>query len=230
MNLSPYYAIPNNFSVLYPSAVAGLILCVVWRRSRLWWSFLLAVAPVSGLLQNGAQSAADRYSYLSCMPFAVLAGIVVIRFRSVVVLILGLWYLTARQASYWRDDISLWTRAVAVQPDAYLPRSNLAQNLFSGGRRAEAAVHYEAAIALEPRDAEARLNLAVIREGERRFDEAERLYLEAIALKPRMASARFNLAGLLLGRGRKAEGLARLREALALDPSLAARLPRGPKN
>src|SRR5205814_5554677 len=36
--------------------------------------YVVTVLPVSGVFQNGPQIAADRYSYLPSLPWAVLAG------------------------------------------------------------------------------------------------------------------------------------------------------------
>jgi tetratricopeptide (TPR) repeat protein len=199
-----------------------------------WFSYLIALAPVSGLLQNGRQAAADRYSYLACLPFAVLVGLALDRLRprvaaaALAVVSLFLMVATVRQSSHWRDDVSLWSRAVAVESQAYLPRSNLSVALLVAGEGDKAVPHLEAAIRLEPRDAEARVNLASILAAKGDERGALPLFQEAVALRPvdpSFASARFNLGVLLIRAGRKNEGLAQMREAARLDPSLARRLP-----
>jgi tetratricopeptide (TPR) repeat protein len=195
------------------------------------------LAPVSGLLQNGRQAAADRYSYLACLPFAVLFGLALERLHlrrprtAVAVLSAASFFLAAatiRQSSYWRDDISLWTRAVGVMPTAYLPNSNLSVALLVAGRGDAAAPYLETAIRLEPRDAQARVNLASILAAKGENLAAIRLFEEAVALRPNdpsFASARFNLGILLIHERRKNDGLAQLREAVRLDESLSRRLP-----
>ncbi len=70
-NLSPYYALPLNGNnirqVSYLGALLALLVSALCfhRKVRawavpVWFSYLLALAPVSGLLQNGRQAAADR--------------------------------------------------------------------------------------------------------------------------------------------------------------------------
>src|SRR4029453_16116514 len=39
-----------------------------------WAAYAVMLFPVSGLFQNGFQIAADRYTYLPCLPWALLAG------------------------------------------------------------------------------------------------------------------------------------------------------------
>ena len=248
VNLSPYYALPLNGNDIRlescPGALSALLVSAACfhRKVRAWaapaWlAYLVALAPVSGLLQNGRQSAADRYSYLSCMPFAVLYGMALVRLharrpRAAVGILLaaGIFFAgaTIAQSSYWRDDVSLWYRAVEMAPDAYLPNSNLSVALLVAGRGEAAIPYLEAAIRLEPRDAEARVNLAAVLAAKGEEPAAIRLFQEAVELRPSdpsFASARFNLGLLLLRQGRKSDGLAQMREAVRLEPSLARRLP-----
>ncbi len=249
VNLSPYYALPLNGDGIrqgsYPGALLALLvtgLCF-HRRVRawavpVWFAYLIALAPVSGLLQNGRQAAADRYSYLACMPFAVVFGLAlgqleVRRPRTAVAVLAStaifLATSTIAQAQYWRDDVSLWTRAVSIMPTAYLPNSNLSVALLMADRGEAAIPYLEAAIRLEPRDAEARVNLASIRAAKGEYAAAINLFEEVVALRandPAFAAARFNLGILLIREGRKHDGLAHMREAVRSDPSLARRLPR----
>ncbi|MBI5246046.1 MAG: tetratricopeptide repeat protein [Elusimicrobia bacterium] len=239
INLSPYYALSLNGDGIrqesYPGALLAQLVTVLCFHKRVrswavpvWFSYLIALAPVSGLLQNGRQAAADRYSYLACLPFAVLFGLGLDRLKkqtSLAVLYgaaLALSVATIRQSSFWKDDVSLWSRAVEIQPDAYLPNSNLSVALLVAGRGAAAVPFLEAAMRLEPRDAEARVNLASI---VAQRDPARAIYLfrEAVELKPNdpsFASARYNLGLLLVREGHKSDGLAQMREAVRLNPAL----------
>ncbi|MDX6768026.1 MAG: tetratricopeptide repeat protein [Elusimicrobiota bacterium] len=219
--LSPYYPLTHSLSPLV------LLLPALWFLRGHAVAYALILAPVSGVFQAGAQAYADRYSYLACLPFALFVG----RFGTpvrVALLASVLSVLTLRQAAFWRDDVSLWTRAVALAPQAYLPRSNLALAFDAAGDRVNAAEQYLWAIKLEPRDVEARVNLGAIRSKEGDYKAAESLYREALALRPSHAPAHFNLAFLLRATGRKDEGLRHLREALRLEPGLAERLPSRP--
>src|SRR4030095_11989545 len=86
VGLSPLYVIPSHFS-LWDSTVliAGLATVAVsvwlflirhrWPAGLVCWLYYLGVlAPVLGLVPTGPQLVANRYSYLSCMSLAVLAG------------------------------------------------------------------------------------------------------------------------------------------------------------
>lgn len=239
INLSPYYALPLNGNEIrlgsYPGAISALAVTVLcFHRSirswalPVWFSFLVALAPVSGLLQNGRQAAADRYSYLACLPFAVLFGLALgrLRLRSALAVLSVLSVLlaaaTIRQSSYWRDDVSLWTRAVSVEPEAYLPRSNLSVALLSAGDPAAAVPHLAAAIRLEPRDVEARVNLGSILASRDDVAGAENLFREALSLRPGDPSASVNLANLRAKAGDRRGAIRLLEGVVARDPSFAA--------
>src|SRR5207245_10088999 len=52
-----------------------LILRRRWPASlAVWACYLIFLAPVSCLVQSGPQFVADRYSYMACLGWAVLAG------------------------------------------------------------------------------------------------------------------------------------------------------------
>lgn len=243
INLSPYYPLSLNVDDIrlesYPGALCALILTAACFHKSVrawavpvWFAFLAALAPVSGLIQTGRQAAADRYSYLACMPFAVLFGLGIERLevrrpRTAAAGLCGIIILlataTAYQSQIWRDDIGVWTRATTLAPTAYLPNSNLSVALLVAGRGDEAIPYLKNAINLEPRDAEARVNLAAILAA--RGDEmgAIDLFRQAVDLKPNdpsFASARYNLGVLLARHGHKSDGLAQMREAVRLNPSL----------
>jgi len=237
--LSPYYALPRDWAAAAPRLAAGAALsaaalAAAWlgRRRAPWalpafLAYLAALAPVSGLLQNGAQLAADRYSYLPCLPFAFVVGGFAAAFaarrpRAAAGLVaagaLALGALACRQALYWRSDKALWARAVELSADAYLPRSNYAQALNLSGDKDGALAQFPEVVRLEPRDAQARVNWAVLLEERGRLAEAERLLREAYALDPGAPETTVDLAGLLARRGARSE-------ALGLLEALAARRP-----
>src|SRR2546429_4347441 len=86
VGLSPLYELPARVDLsalrsLQSFAVIGLTsaLGVVLRRRAPWlagaWIVcVVTLLPVVGILQNGPQIAADRYTYLACLPWALLVG------------------------------------------------------------------------------------------------------------------------------------------------------------
>ena len=106
-----------------------------------WCIYLVVLSPMLGLAQSGPQVVADRYSYLSCMPWAILVGGCYIRLRSqykqnrmlsratsaiLIVITIILVVLTRNQTRIWSDSYTLWTTTIARSPDTATAHVNLA--------------------------------------------------------------------------------------------------------
>ena len=161
--LSPLYGFPLDVTYAHLGlAVAGNLLALAAFRvapalSATWAVYALTLLPVSGLVHNGPQAVADRYSYLACLPWALWVGAAVawrprraggaravaLALRVLVVAaLMGLGALTWSQAGIWRDSIALWTHALAVNPDSRDAHGYLGKAYDEAGRVAEAVAHY----------------------------------------------------------------------------------------
>src|SRR5208283_3467635 len=58
--------------------------------------------------------------------------------------------LTRHQIGYWKDGVSVWSRAVAVEKDNYDAHDILGRALAEGGRIDEAIREFQASISLKP--------------------------------------------------------------------------------
>ncbi len=147
--LAPIYDLPPRISLAEPRfllatlGVIGLTAVLVALRRRApaalaaWCAYVVCVSPVLGLLQSGPQLVADRYAYLACIPFALLAGAVLQRgLASAPVWRVPLLFAAAlvlaklsdacfRQARVWRDSRSLWEHALSAQPESPMAHLNL---------------------------------------------------------------------------------------------------------
>ena len=213
-------------------------------RARRWPAFTAAWAvhvvmllPVSGVAQNGPQVAADRYTYLAGTGWALLAGAGLAWCAAQIVAasprrlfarcVLGLATagaivlvsLSAWQGLVWQDSISLWTRAVAIEPGGALAHTGLGTALLGEGRGAEAAAHYRQAIAIFPKLPEAEMGLALIASGDGQHEDAIRYGRHALARQPRRAGFRLVMAEILWQAERRDEAIEALREARTLDPA-----------
>jgi protein O-mannosyl-transferase len=91
IELSPFYAMKDPLAPFaVPFVVSALVvvlitaLALLGRRrcpalGAVWIIYIVTLLPVSGVFQNGPQIAADRYTYLPSLPWAVLAGAVLPR-------------------------------------------------------------------------------------------------------------------------------------------------------
>src|SRR4030095_3057095 len=94
LRLSPLYEMPQQVQPFALTFVASYVLCIVltalaWMTRRRWpcvaatWFIFVAISlPMLGIVQNGPQIAADRYTYHAAPALAILAGVAFLRLRS----------------------------------------------------------------------------------------------------------------------------------------------------
>ncbi len=155
--LSPLYQLDFTVTWLHFGALAAVLALAVLLRRRAPAFTVAAVAyvvtllPVLGIFQNGPQAAADRYTYLACLGWAVILGGLAARpwrGRAVTRVVLALCVLvmvplTGQQVGIWRDSVTLWSRAVAMAPQSRAAHFNLAGAHEEAGRYAAAVAEYE---------------------------------------------------------------------------------------
>ncbi len=249
LELSPLYELSLPVHIFdrrfLVSGAVVLFITLAGLASRRRWPGLLAVwtcyvvmlLPVAGIFHNGHQIAADRYSYLPGVGWALLAGGAVViasrglrRARSgrralaalagvlVVSATAALALTTWRQAKIWRDDETLWRHAVRLDPASSVAASNFGSGLRLRGKLAEAVEQSEHALLLRPGYAEAHLNLGLAKAAQGRAGEAERHFRQVLEIRPRSAPAHAGLGALLETQGRLDEALEHFHRALQINP------------
>jgi Flp pilus assembly protein TadD len=225
------------------AAIAFVVIsAITWMLRRQWpalvvaWiAYVVLLAPVAGLTPSGLQATADRYMYLPGVIVSILLGIAAARVRGsrrtlaaaailTVAVTATLAVLTWRQTGWWRDSITLWTRAADLDPRNDVATYNLAIALAAAGRESEAMSRYEQTLRLVPDHTLARRALTGMqaaqaeREGGRladagRFAEANAQYARALELDSTRLHARAARGMVLLRLGRTADAAAELRTA-----------------
>ncbi len=244
--LSPYYEMHLPFNPFAPRyALCGLLIVLL-----AWWTWKLtrrqpalaaamsfygiSVLPVLGLFGLGNHLAADRYSYIPTMGFAVLAAAFLQRRRSAMLaagaaVLLACAALTWRQCRFWRDTDRLWGRVLALTPDTAVAHHNLGSWAAESGDVDRAVRHYRTALAIQGDEPSVRQALAgllynkgngLLHAG--KSAEAARLFQEALVLKPDAAEAHNNLGLALSEAGQKPQACLHYREAARLAPGFAA--------
>jgi Flp pilus assembly protein TadD len=197
--------------------------------------YVLGLLPVLGLVQSGPQLVADRYSYIACLGWAVLAGGIVARVfdegragaarvarrpaalvMSGAALVVSLVALSARQSLVWHDSETLWRHAVRLGPGNAEAHTNLGATLIRAGRPEEAREPFERAVSLNRGVPEALVGLAVVRSLAGRADEAVTLAAEAVARRPGEPRFHLVLAAMLRRAGDLERALQTLRGAAHL--------------
>lgn len=186
VRLSPFYPHPD-FVPVWQAIAALLFLAlvtvgtIVLRRSRPyllvgWLFFLGTLVPMlgfAGVGYQGKQGIADRYAYLPfiglfimiCwavadwaqqkhLPTALLRAV-----SAAVLLALGL--IAYRQLGYWRDNVTLWSHALAVTDGNFLAENNLGKALLADGRTEEGVAHFYKAVAIYPDDPVGNMNIGL---------------------------------------------------------------------
>jgi len=249
VGLSPLYELPARLDLAAPRylqsfAVVGLTsaLGVVLRHRAPWLAgawivYVVTLLPVVGILQNGPQIAADRYTYLACLPWALLVGgAAALALRrawargreaalalavAAVLLVVALEALSVNQTGAWRDAVTLWRHAVRVDPSNALAYNNLGAALLDAGRPDEAVDAFKKAVAWMPRSLpQTRANisfmLATALQQQGDLSGAETQYRETLAMDRFHALAWNNLGTVLAIRGEFEEALQAFRNSLAI--------------
>jgi Tfp pilus assembly protein PilF len=197
VNLAQIYLIGTDYQSALLTGVASISLfavseAVIQRRHKRpywfvgWLWYLGTLVPVIGLIQVGAQSMADRYSYVPSLGLFILVCWTASDWalsRRYGRLVLGLAAavslgacacLTARQLQYWKDGETLFTRAISVTKNNYVAHEAYAEFLAENQRWDEARAECRRALDLWPGLGAAHLWLGIILYHEGKLDEAKR--------------------------------------------------------
>jgi len=253
-DLSPLYELPQTvdplaWRFLFPTlALAVVTLALVAARRRCpgalvaWvYSALLALPVTGAVVHAGVQLVSDRYTYLSGLGFAVLAGGALAwllrqqgRFKAsvvgagvlVAVLVIVGWAASSwRQSKIWHDSETLWRRTLELDPGCAICTINVGTALVaapsSDAQRApEAEALFRHALMLRPDLVFAYHGLGVALALQHRYDEAEAAFGEYIRREPGSALGRADLGVLRVEQRRYAEAILLLRQAFTMDPDL----------
>jgi protein O-mannosyl-transferase len=251
VNLSPLYEIPADFRPWDPSIVAGAAATVVltigfyllrnrWRAGLACWLYHMAVlAPVLGIVQAGPQLAADRYSYIACLSWAVLAGGLLFyslpgRSRkrrkasgglaapvAAVGILVVLAVLTWKQTEIWRDTGTLWRHVLKLDPNSSIAHYNLGKFLASQGKYGEAIAHYRQALNIRPEDTDARNNLGLVLAVRGEIEASLKELQKTLQIDPNHARAYFNMGRVFARQGDYEKAIPNFHRALELKPNEA---------
>jgi tetratricopeptide (TPR) repeat protein len=240
--LAPLYEMPKKVDPLAARYLVGYA-CVIglsvvaWLARRRWpavttgWiAYLVISLPLLGVVQNGPQIAADRYTYQAALAIGAVAGagLLVAMSRAGrtaawgAAAIVGVYgALTWRQTLVWHDSQSLWERVLEIDPQSSIAQTAIANVYHKQGRFAEAIDHYRTAIALDPESMEVQNNLGVALAHEGKYAEAITYYERAVAHKRDYYEAHNNWGAALAQLGDLAGAIDQYRQALAIKPDYA---------
>ena len=260
VGLSPGYEVrfhfdPWDWHFLISGLTVTVVSVVVFRTRHRWpviapsWFYYVLilgpyvgfVLPVIGNVENGRQITADRYSYLACLPWCVLAGaclhsgwrgwsrqrrrfgILILGSAPFVAILVTLMVLTWRQTQIWHDSYSLWAHAVEVtdrsESKSLIAHDHLGAALGEQGKLDEAIAHFSAALRISPYYAQAHNNLGVALGEQGKLDEAIAHFSAALRISPSYQQAHDNLERALAKKQKLNEAVAQYSEAPRIDPT-----------
>ncbi len=239
-HLAVVYPIHSASWPIVAAAVAVLIaiswLALQMRRQQPyglvgWLWFLGTLVPVIGLVQVGDAAVANRYTYFPsvgifllvafglqelakrlCIPKKLTAGIAGF-------LLLACLALMENQLHYWRNDVALFSHAIAVTKNNYVAYLNLGYALEKQGDKAGAMTAFRHSLRINPDHAEPHNNLANLLDESGHSKEALDEYRIALRINPHYVAAHENLGTALLKLGQFDEAMKQYAEAARLDPN-----------
>jgi protein O-mannosyl-transferase len=216
--------------------LVGITAAVIWRARRApwlatgWFWYLGMLVPVIGLVQVGAQSMADRYTYVPLVGLFIMlcwsvpcSGIrrpilkTVTSVAAAAVLMVCV-VLSMVQVRYWKNTATLFDHALKVTRDNWLAHCNLGMALAQAGKIREAIGQYQQALRIEPACADAHYNLGVFLSQAGRVEEAIWHYEQVVRLKPDDADAHNNLGLALQQVGKIEDAISHYEQALRIKP------------
>ena len=199
--------------------------------------FAVTLAPVLGFVDYGYMQfslVADRFQYLAGIgALAVLiggaaygVGKLPAAYRvgagaaaAAVVLLLG--GLAWRQAAVYRDEVTLFSHIVSLNPEARDAHLNLGNGLIEAGRNEDGLAASRVAVEQRPDSADAHSNLGLALMNLEQFDAAGEALRQALQLDPKHQSALQNSAELLRKQGRYEAAVEAYRAVLKRDSRYA---------
>ncbi len=243
-DLAVFYPHPGNSweigSVALAALVLGGISLGVWWQGRSyrylvvgWLWYVGTLFPVSGLIQVGGHSMADRYAYVPLMGLFIM----VVWGGWELTQTLGLgktWPVSASlgvlmmmtvlvhlQLSYWRSSITLFQHALDSTAENHIAHSNLGIAFLQEDNLDDAIEHLYKAIEIRPRFAVVHSNLGIALRRKGLLDEALKHSTQAVQIDPELAKAHNNLGIVLFQKERANDALQHFQKAVEIKPDYA---------
>jgi len=240
---------PAKLAVFYPfvsrplwmEIAAGIALITITAAALMrgmpryftvgWLWYLGTLIPVIGLIQVGAQSRADRYTYIPLIGISIVVAFGAAEFFSKrprvlaagAIAVCAAWAIVAwNYAACWQSSIALFEHAVQSTEGNYVAWNNLGDALRAAGRADESIRSFATAVEMKPAFADAQDNLGEALLSQGRVDDAMPHLQEAVRLDPKSPEARINLGTALRRHGTMSQAEAQYRAAIVLDPENAA--------
>jgi tetratricopeptide (TPR) repeat protein len=238
---------PSNLSILYPLPPAGpgspkvmaalLLLTAIsavalkWGKRRPylitgWLWYLGTLVPVIGLVQNGYQAMADRFTYVPLVGlFLMFSWGLPDLLRSFprrqallaivsISIVLACTAVSSRQVRFWRNTFTLFERTAAVTQNNWRAHCVLAFALSEEGKTGEAMAHFRKALNICPDCREPLYGVGELLNQEGKTEEAMAHFREYQRICPDRWEPLNGMAEILAKEGNVAESIEYYQAAL----------------
>lgn len=244
---------PVHLAIMYPLpatpqwgwAVAGLLLILVvtglavWRCRQFpwlmvgWLWFLGTLVPVIGLVQVGAQSMADRYTYIPFIGLFIMlawavdawlrrrpsAGRVALPISFVI--LAACFFLTRIQLGYWCNSAEVFSHALSLTPHNPFSDNNLSYSLAQQKRGPDAVPRLKTILSSAEEIKNVRAKMVDDTASVGLHDDAQIQLSEALNYDPNSAPLHNNLGIVLAEQGKPDEAIEEFQKAMQCDPKSA---------
>ncbi len=239
-DLAVFYPFPQVIPMWKPilaalAIVSTSVIGIIRHRLSPWlivgWLWYLGtLIPVIGLVQIGAQSMADRYTYIPFIGlFISIIWEIDLRLKNCsvsrmvpaalgLVLFACLLPLTWVQIRHWRSSIDLYEHALRVDGNNGVIQNLIGLAKLDQNRTKEAIAHFSMAIYLKPDNGKPfnNLGIALFREG--RLTSAAEAFRHAIQSMPNFIDAHINMGVVQSELGNFEIAMDYFRKALTINP------------
>jgi tetratricopeptide (TPR) repeat protein len=216
--------------------ITVVVLCKARRCPHLvvgWLWYLGTLVPVIGLIQVGAQSMADRYTYIPYIGIFIMVAWEAAevmkswRWRKVALgvsaglVLSALAACTWLQLGHWRNNIALYRHAVTAVPNNWWAYNHLGHAFLKKQQPAEAAENFAEALRIAPGFPDAHYNLGLALFGLGKIQDAIEQWRQAIVYDRRYYKAHNNLGLALRQLGKTDQAIQQYQLALQINPNYA---------
>jgi tetratricopeptide (TPR) repeat protein len=239
VGLAPLYEMPKHvdpwaapFVASYAAVIALTGLAWIVRRrwpgaTAAWLAFLVIILPMLGVVQNGPQIAADRYTYHASPALAIVAGaglfllargafLARAAIGGAILAVLGA--LTWNQTGVWHDSERLWSRVLEIDSTSSIAQTALGNVLVKEDRLDEAIAHYRRSLVLDTLYVEVDNNIGIALGKQGNLAEAIEHYRRAVRMKTDYYEAHNNWGAALARQGDVGGAITHYQEALRIKP------------
>jgi len=199
-----------------------------------WLWFIGTLVPVLGIIQAGLWPAiGERWAYVPYIGLFIIVawGVpdlltrvnrkkdIIVAAAAVVLVIFAVrtWF----QIGYWKDDFSLFSHCVTLNPDNYVAHVNLAAAYAKQGESEDAIHHFQEALRIHANDVVALDGLGRLYNKLGQQDKAIHYYSDEVRYNPGDTNANFELGTVYAAQGDLERAIKQFSYVITIDPAYA---------